>query len=241
VFHRQQEHVQRLTPCPLVAFAGVDAAGKTTHARALVEWLPTVGVPSTFVANQGLGSLRGALNEIATDVDAADYRALVGEFPYRFAVAVQKWLQFQEVIRLAQVGGRVLVLDRYHYCQQAGAAAAGLDEHARDLFRRLFARLPQPELTFHLTVPADVAYARFLARGEEGATPAEFRTLQTAYEALPEASEFVVVDTSAPRTSVEGVIRGHVAMRCLGRWHAPDTAALEPDTAALERTHRARE
>jgi dTMP kinase len=212
------ESAVTLTPSPLIVFAGVDGAGKTTHAVALVEWLNGVGVPATLVPNEGMLALRQTLTRVAKGVGLEDYGELVGAFAYRFAVAVQKWSLYRGVGELAQAGGRVLVLDRYYYCQYAGAVAAGLDDRERTIIEGLFRGCPRPAVTFYLHLPAGEAHARFAARGHEQADVEEFAALDAAYRSLPEARGFVLVDSSRPIDVVADEIRREVVQRCFPEW-----------------------
>jgi dTMP kinase len=205
----------------IVAFAGIDGAGKTTQAERLCEWLRARGAAVTLERNESLRVLRETLDDIARDHGTADLFELLGADRARLALAMPKWQTFHRLFAAPERLGEVLVFDRYVHCQQAHARLRRVSDIW--LHDQLFSCFPRPDVTIFLELDPAVATARVRRRGGEQETEQELTALQDAYRALPDAWRFLRVDAGRPVDEVAATVRTFVSRRL-----APTSATTAP-------------
>jgi dTMP kinase len=141
------------SPGLLIAFEGIDGAGKSTHAQLLAERLERRGEKTLQRSEPTHGPEGGIIREI-----------LSGKRPRpEPAEEAQLFLDdrarhVREVIAPALAEGKIVILDRYFYSTAAYQGARGLDPRAILAANRKIA--PEPNLTLIFSVPVDEAMRR---------------------------------------------------------------------------------
>ena len=127
----------------LLAFEGIDGAGKTTQARRLEATLREAGTPVLYTREPTTGPTgRGALTpQEEVDLFVHDRQEHV-----------------TGVILPALARHQVVLLDRYYFSTMAYQGALGLDPEAIRRVNEAFA--PRPHLTFILDLPPAAGLAR---------------------------------------------------------------------------------
>jgi dTMP kinase len=156
----------------MIAIEGIDAAGKATQSRMLVERLQQLGHGATLLSfpwyESPLGKLIRRLlrNEVtlATAYERADGRLGTSgpATAYEDALALQALLlankcEASQRVTAALARGDFIVLDRWWLSALVYGSADGLDP---EWLRDLHAFLPAPELSLLIDVPPEVARER---------------------------------------------------------------------------------
>ncbi|MEE2522079.1 AAA family ATPase [Pseudarthrobacter sp. J75] len=185
----------------IIVLTGIDGSGKSTAARALVEFASAGGGDALLLANH------------------AGRRTMSG-WGARTGITLPAWLTdgLETAIRvfnvlrshlLASRHDGLVVMDRHLYCQLALREAKGLPRGR--FLPWLLATLPAPDLVLHLDVRPNVAYQRVAARGTDEESLADLIALDAAYRRLPEYPGFTVVDANGPADDVRRALSGLVA------------------------------
>ena len=142
----------------LIAFEGIDGAGKTTQARRLQERLLRGGCDVLATKEPTDGRWGALIRASATN----------GRLPADEELAAfmaDRREHVSEVIRPALEAHKVVIIDRYYFSTAAYQGARGMD------FERLLAEneefAPQPHLLFLLDVDPIVGLSRVRKRGDE--------------------------------------------------------------------------
>lgn len=192
----------------LFALIGIDGAGKTTQAARLAQWLVTEGISAKLHRNASTLPLRAVMTDIARAQGKAGFEDLVGARTAKLIISTLKWTTMRDVIAVLKSGADVVVIDRYSYCQIAGARHFDLGDE--QLVRDLFGSLPTPDLTLFLDVAPTIALERIEARGSDQSDLGELSGLRAAYLDLPEAPGFTKIDANATVDDVHAAIRAQV-------------------------------
>lgn len=149
----------------LLAFEGIDGAGKTTQARRLEATLREAGYPVLYTREPTTGPtgqrLRGL---IAAGRGGVSPEEEVGLF------VRDRQEHVEAVIRPALARHQVVLLDRYYFSTMAYQGALGLDPEM--IRRRNEAFAPRPRLTFVLDLPPAAGLGRI--RRTRAAAPDTF-------------------------------------------------------------------
>lgn len=141
----------------LIAFEGIDGAGKTTQAAALYALLRSSGVASISTKEPTTGAWGTKIRR----------SAVAGRMPP--SEELQAFIEDRKEHVHAELGpaltaGTVVIVDRYYPSNVAYQGARGMDP--RELLRaNSFA--PVPDLLFVLDIEPKVGLARVAARGDE--------------------------------------------------------------------------
>jgi dTMP kinase len=164
----------------LIVLTGIDGSGKTTAARSLVAAARTAGKDALLLSNYA-GRRRMSLLGARFGL----------HLPPRLADAVETVIRTANVLLSHARASRhpgLVIMDRHLYCQLALRQARQLP---RGRFLPFILRtLPKPDLVVHLVISAEQAHRRVLARGTDAETLAELDSFQTAYQAIPEYTQF---------------------------------------------------
>jgi dTMP kinase len=141
----------------LIAFEGIDGAGKTTQLRMLAARLQSAAVPVVVTKEPTDGPHGTRLRASAT----------TGRLPPEEELALfeaDRRDHVATVLAPALARGDVVLLDRYYFSTAAYQGARGLD--AEDIVRRNETFAPAPDVLVVVDVPVDVGLARIRARGD---------------------------------------------------------------------------
>jgi dTMP kinase len=189
----------------LITIEGIDGAGKSTLAVALVAALRERGVAVELLREPGGVVLSERIRALVVDptlrVDPAAEALL-------YAAARAQLVA--ERLRPALAAGTWVVLDRFVDSSLAyQGAARGLGADAVRAINALATGGLVPDRTLLLRLPLDVGRARLAARGEaatrlEQEPAAFFAAVADAYDALAaaEPERFAVLDATAPPAAV---------------------------------------
>lgn len=139
----------------LIAFEGIDGAGKSTQIERLATWLRQRGhrVVTTFEPTEGPWGQRIRAAARTERMSPADELA---------AFIADRREHVAEVIEPALAAGEVVLIDRYYFSTAAYQGARGLDP-AEIVAAHDFA--PPPDLLFIFDLPPDVGLERVRSRG----------------------------------------------------------------------------
>src|SRR5690606_6671874 len=156
----------------LIAFEGIDGAGKRTQTRRLEERAAAAGLKAASVS---FPRYRQTLAAAAIEDYLSGSLGDIASVPPRFAAAMYALDRYEslEHLRLLLAGHDLVVVDRYVASNLAYQGARIPEARREDFIRWLFALehrvlgLPLPDLTIFLDVPVDLA-ARRIGRRREG-------------------------------------------------------------------------
>jgi len=198
----------RLSPL-VVAFAGIDGAGKSTQASLFCGWLSRtycVCAVSTKLAGPGDWVLKRLAERMFGDQHA--YHPAIPPEVRAVGCAIDAAAHLFDTVRANLVEGRIVVCDRYRYCEEAYFRAYGTDMTWPD---RILSLVPSADVCFLLDVTPDIAYRRLLARREPPnlqERPEVLERVRREYLALEcSRSEMILVDASGAPEQVQAEIR----------------------------------
>lgn len=184
-------------PLRLVALVGVDGSGKTTQARRLAAWLTGAGFPALYGLNAG-GRLW--FGRFAQRLGRPNAQQLLGIGGMLVVESVLRGLAIARALLRARLHNQVAVMDRYTVCQYANIRAhrgRGVRLGAGErLARWAYCLFLRPDVTFLLAVDPAEAYRRIEARGMDHESLEFLIATAQAYQELPEAEDFVVIDAN---------------------------------------------
>lgn len=140
----------------LVAFEGIDGAGKTTQARELAAALERAGIPYVTTKEPTSGPWGVKIRNSAK----------AGRMPIEEELAAflaDRREHVAELITPALDAGKVVIIDRYYPSTVAYQGARGLD---RDELLRLNAFAPKPDVLLIMDIAPNVGLARVRSRGD---------------------------------------------------------------------------
>lgn len=141
----------------LIAFEGIDGAGKTTQARLLAKHLRELAIDVVESKEPTNGPWGLRLRQSAQ----------TGRLPpiEELELFIQdRRGHVQELITPAIDAGKVVIVDRYYFSTAAYQGARGMDFRAILAQNEEFA--PQPDILFILRVPPELGRARIASRGD---------------------------------------------------------------------------
>lgn len=189
----------------LITLEGGEGAGKSTHARSVVEWLEGRGRRVVSTREPGGTPLAEAVRKLVL-ADWAEGISAETELLLMFAARAA---HLAALIRPALDEGRDVVCDRFvdaswaYQCAGRGLAA----EHLAALERLVLGEL-RPTLTLVFDLPVDVGLARAARRGDANRFEAEslafMSRVRQSYldRARAAPARYAVVDASPPLDQV---------------------------------------
>lgn len=177
---------------------GIDGAGKTTVGTTLVAELRDSGTSAQLLRNPaGRRWMSRVAERFGTSLAPA------------WANRLESAVRFVNVLvahaRAAGFAGTT-VMDRHVACQLVLRSVRGLPQGT--LLPWLLSRLPKPDAIILIDVPAHVAHARILARGEDSETLAYLLSAREAYLEIALARGWHIIDGSGtPQQVVAKTLR----------------------------------
>lgn len=141
----------------LVAFEGIDGAGKTTQAGLLEDWLRQIGVEVVRTKEPTNGPWGTLVRQSASTGRLSPDEEL-------HAFLQDRREHVATLINPALHKGQVVIVDRYYFSTAAYQGARGKDP--AELLRLNEAFAPRPDLLVLLAIETPVAMQRIHARGE---------------------------------------------------------------------------
>ena len=176
---------------------GIDGAGKTTVGKTLVAELQGSGTPAQLLRNPAgrrwMSRLAARLGTTLTPAWANRLESVV-----RLVNVAVAHLR-------ASVFAGTTVMDRHVACQLVLRSVRGLPQGI--LLPWLLPRLPKPDAIILIDVPADVAHARILARGEDSETLSYLCSAREAYLEIALARGWHIIDGSGTPQQVAAKTR----------------------------------
>ncbi|WP_406731370.1 dTMP kinase [Streptomyces sp. NBC_01794] len=184
----------------LIAFEGIDGAGKTTAATLLAERLTAHGVGTSVHRNRSLKPVREALDTLACEDGYRDRFDKFGADNAQFMAALLKWRELLDIEPLLARENHVVIVDRYLYTHLALAVAHGTTNEV--MLRSMFSVFPAPDIVFYVDVDPDVAAQRVYKRGRDTNSVDFLTKLRDGYRSLPEMRDFQVLSGASDRAAV---------------------------------------
>ena len=169
-----------------VVLLGIDGAGKTTTATALVASLRISGARAQLLRNP-------AGRRWMTRVAASFGTVLTPAWANRLESVVRCVNVLLAHTRAAGFHGTT-IMDRHVACQLVLRSVRGLPRGV--ILPWILARLPRPDAIILIDVPAGVAYTRILLRGEDSESLAYLSSSREAYLKIAMAKGWHIVDGS---------------------------------------------
>lgn len=169
-----------------IVLLGIDGAGKTTAGNVLVRGIQDSGKPAQLLRNPAgrrwLSRVAGRLGTVLTPIWANRLESVV-----RCVNVLAAHLR-------ARGFAGTTVMDRHIACQLVLRSVRGLPQGV--ILPWLVSRLPRPDAIVLIDVPAEVAHARIVARGEDEESLSYLRSAREAYLQIARARAWHIVDGS---------------------------------------------
>jgi len=173
-----------------ICIEGLDASGKTTHARRLVRELRQRGFDAIYTTEPTEGEIG---NFIRRHVLQRERR--VPSVIEALLFAVDRVEHVEGKIKPALEEGKIVVSDRYLYSSLAYQGAAGIDLNWIEEINRHAIR---PDLAIYIDVPPEVAVKRIRRRRSVMETLQTQQRVREVYMRLVENGRLIVVDGDKP-------------------------------------------
>jgi len=173
-----------------ICIEGLDASGKTTHARRLVRELRQRGFDAIYTTEPTEGEIG---NFIRRHILQREKR--VPSVVEALLFAVDRVEHVESEIKPALEEGKIVVSDRYVYSSLAYQGAAGLDLNWIEGINRHAIR---PDLAIYIDVPPEVAVKRIKRRRSVMETLQTQQRVRGVYMRLVENGRLIVVNGNKP-------------------------------------------
>jgi len=177
-----------------ICIEGLDASGKTTHARRLVRDLQKRGFEAICTTEPSVGEIGKFIRKYILQ-----RRKRVPSVVEALLFAVDRVDHVEKEIKPALQEGKIVVSDRYVYSSLAYQGAAGLDIKWIKGINKL--ALP-PDLAIYIDVPAEVVVRRLRRRRSVMERLKIQRKVREVYMRLVKNGRLIPVDGNRPRDEV---------------------------------------
>jgi dTMP kinase len=149
----------------VICFTGIDGAGKTSHALALMEELKNRGIICTYVWGRWFPGFADPFHFIIRKVSGFTAKTYRFRKPlqiiYQFLILLDYAIPLFFKVKLPATLGRCVIIDRYVYDRLADLYFLGFDLSINAYFVRLFTTMnPKPDIIFLIDVPPETALSR---------------------------------------------------------------------------------
>ena len=177
-----------------ICIEGLDASGKTTHARRLVRNLRRRGFDAVYTTEPSLGEIGRFVRKYILQ-----RKRRVPSVVEALLFAVDRVDHVEKRIKPALQEGKIVVSDRYVYSSLAYQGAAGLDLKWIEEINRL--ALP-PDLAIYIDVPPEVVVKRMKRKKSVMENLETQRRVQEVYMKFVENGKLVPVDGNRRKDEV---------------------------------------
>lgn len=177
-----------------ICIEGLDASGKTTHARRLVWNLQKRGFEAIYTTEPSAGEIGKFIRKYVLQ-----RRKRVPSVVEALLFAVDRVDHVEKEIKPALQEGKIVVSDRYVYSSLAYQGAAGLDIKWIEEINEL--ALPS-DLAIYIDVPAEVVVRRLRGRRSVMERLKIQRKVREVYMRLVKNGSLIPVDGNRPRDEV---------------------------------------
>jgi len=177
-----------------ICIEGLDASGKTTHARRLVWNLQKRGFEAIYTTEPSVGEIGKFIRKYVLQ-----RRKRVPSVVEALLFAVDRVDHVEKEIKPALQEGKIVVSDRYVYSSLAYQGAAGLDIKWIEEINEL--ALPS-DLAIYIDVPAEVVVRRLRGRRSVMERLKIQRKVREVYMRLVKNGSLIPVDGNRPRDEV---------------------------------------
>ena len=178
-----------------ICIEGIDASGKTTHARQLVENLLNRGLDVVYTTEPTSGEIG---NLIKTHILKSPQR--VSSMIEALLFAADRIEHIENMIKPALQEGKIVISDRYVYSSLAYQGADGLD---LKLIEEINKFAIQPDLAIYIDIPAEVVFERLK---REKSIMENFQTqdrVREVYLKLVKEGKLMLINGNRPWDEVE--------------------------------------
>ena len=178
-----------------ICIEGIDASGKTTHARRLVENLRSKAFDAVYTTEPTSGEI-GKI--IRTNILQSQER--VPSVIEALLFAVDRIEHVENMVKPALQEGKIVISDRYVYSSLAYQGAAGLDLKWIEEINKF--AIP-PDLAIYIDIPAEVVFERLR---REKSVMENFQTqckVREIYLKLVEDGRLIPINGNRPGNEVE--------------------------------------
>jgi dTMP kinase len=216
---------KRLPRGAIIAFEGIDGAGKTTQAHRLVAALRALGVPALYSKEPTDGPWGQKIRRTAD----GERMAMEDEL---HAFIEDRRAHVRDLLAPALDCGVVVVLDRYYFSNAAYQGARGADP--AEILRRNEEFAPPPALLVYLDIPIDVAMERIAVRGLGVSSFEKADALERSAQIFASLDKpyLVRLDGRRPIEDLTSHILQAVAERVLITASEDDSPPIPPDQMA---------
>ncbi len=127
---------------------GIDGAGKTSVAKAVVARLNNLGIPALYTYEPNSPELVEFLNKVGPKM---------GPIFETLLIAADRYYHVESVVKPAIELGKCVISDRYIYSSIAYQGAQGVP---REWIMSVNKFVLRPDVTLYLDVPAEIGYLR---------------------------------------------------------------------------------
>lgn len=192
---------------PGVVLLGIDGAGKTTAARAVVRQLHERGIEAELFRNPGG---RRTLDRCASRHSRTAEALLGAPFLDTIETSFRVLAVLRSTLQARRRRGAVL-FDRHLQCQLALRQVRRLPAGA--LLPWLLRVLPQPDLVVYLSVEPHTAQARIASRNTDVETLEFLMALDASYRGLPDFGEYTLVDANGTEAETAAALLEQIDAR----------------------------
>jgi len=177
-----------------ICIEGLDASGKTTHARRLVRNLQRRGFDAVYTTEPSLGEIGRFIRK-----HILQRKRRVPSVMEALLFAVDRVDHMEKEIKPALEEGKIVVSDRYVYSSLAYQGAAGLDLKWIEEINKL--ALP-PDLAIYVDVPPEVVVKRIRRKKSVMERLETQRRVQEVYMKFVEDGRLVSINGNRKKDEV---------------------------------------
>ena len=178
-----------------ICIEGIDASGKTTHARRLVENLRHKRFDAVYTTEPTSGEIGKYIR-----THLLQGRERVSGTREALLFAVDRIEHVENTIKPALQEGKIVVSDRYIYSSLAYQGATGLDLKWIEEINRFAI---SPDLAIYIDIPAEVVFERLKREKSVMENSQTQRKVREVYLKLVKEGKLMLINGNRPTDEVE--------------------------------------